>query len=143
MKIHEILTRKGHEVVTIREHRSVLDAARKLVEYNIGGLVVTNDERPMGMITERDILRQAAATPGQLGAIPVRALMTRDPVVSDPDDGLREIMEVMTERRVRHVPVVRDGNLVGIVSIGDLIKACLTSAEDENAHLRQYIHGGG
>ncbi|HKJ02833.1 MAG TPA: CBS domain-containing protein [Longimicrobiales bacterium] len=143
MNILDILERKGHDVVTITEDRSVLDAARKLVEYGIGGLVVTYDDKPTGIITERDILRRTASTPGELGTTPVGAAMTRDLVVADPDDGLREIMEVMTQRRVRHLPVVRDGQLLGIVSIGDLIKACLTLAEDENAHLRQYIHGGG
>lgn len=143
MKIREILDRKGHNVVTIGEDGSVLDAARKLVEYSIGGLVVTRDNRPTGIITERDILRLTAVSPAELAGTPVGAIMTRDLVVSDPEDGLQEIMEVMTDRRVRHLPVVHDGHLVGIVSIGDLLKACLTSAEDENAHLRQYIHRGG
>jgi CBS domain-containing protein len=68
--------------------------------------------------------------------------MVRDLVVADPDDALQDIMEIMTQRRVRHLPVVRKTQLLGIVSIGDLINACLISAEDENAHLRQYIHGG-
>lgn len=143
MKIREILDRKGYDVVTIPEHDSVLDAARRLVEYNIGGLVVTHENRPTGIITERDILRLTAVSPAELGATPVSAIMARDLVVSDLEDGLQEIMMVMTHRRVRHLPVVHDGHLVGIVSIGDLIKACLTSAEDENAHLRQYIHRGG
>jgi CBS domain-containing protein len=142
MKIHDILERKGHDVVTIPEDRSVLDAARKLVEYNIGALVVTHDEHPTGIITERDILRLTAKTPGELGATPVGVVMVRDLVVADPDDALQDIMEIMTQRRVRHLPVVRKTQLLGIVSIGDLINACLISAEDENAHLRQYIHGG-
>jgi CBS domain-containing protein len=143
MKILDILERKGHAVVTISEDHSVLDAARRLVEYNIGGLVVTHENRPTGIITERDILRLTSMKPEGLGATPVGAIMTRDLVVAHPDDELREIMEVMTRRRVRHLPVVRDQHLLGIVSIGDLINACLANVEDENAHLRQYIHRGG
>jgi len=143
MKILDILERKGHAVVTISEDHSVLDAARRLVEYNIGGLVVTHENRPTGIITERDILRLTSMKPEGLGATPVGAIMTRDLVVAHPDDELREIMEVMTQRRVRHLPVVRDQHLLGIVSIGDLINACLANVEDENAHLRQYIHRGG
>jgi len=104
---------------------------------------VTYGDHPSGIITERDILRLTAKTPDELGATPVGAIMTRDIVVADPDDGLQDVMEVMTQRRIRHLPVVRDRQLLGIVSIGDLINACLTSAQEENAHLRQYIHGAG
>jgi len=143
MKILDILERKGRNVVTISENHSVLEAARRLVEQNIGGLVVTDGGHPTGIITERDILRQTANSPNTLDATPVGAVMTRDVVLADPDDGLRDVMEVMTQRRIRHLPVVRERELLGIVSIGDLINACLMSAEDENAHLRQYIHGGG
>lgn len=143
MKINDILERKGHDVVTISEDHSILDAARRLVEYNIGALVVTYGDHPSGIITERDILKQTARAPGELGATPVGVVMTRDLVIADPDDGLEEVMEAMTQRRVRHLPVVRDRQLLGIVSIGDLINACLIRAEDENAHLRRYIHGGG
>jgi CBS domain-containing protein len=143
MKINDILERKGHDVVTISEDHSILDAAKRLVEYNIGALVVTYGDHPSGIITERDILKQTARAPGDLGATPVGVVMTRDLVIADPDDGLEEVMEAMTQRRVRHLPVVRDRQLLGIVSIGDLINACLIRAEDENAHLRHYIHGGG
>lgn len=142
MRILDILERKGHDVVTIGEDRSVLDAARKLVEYNIGGLVVTHRDHPTGIITERDILRHTAKSPGELGATPVGVIMSRDLAVADPEDGLEECMAVMTQRRIRHLPVVRDRQLLGIVSIGDLINACLISARDENEQLRHYIHRG-
>ena len=143
MKIREILSRKGTDVVTIEEERTVLEAVRRLVEHDIGGLVVTEGERPVGIITERDVLRLTADSPGVLDSIRVGAAMTRDVVTTDPDADLHEMMGVMTNRRIRHLPVVVDGRLAGIVSIGDLLNAAREVAEQENTHLRQYIHGGG
>lgn len=141
MKIGEILRTKGHEVVTIPETRSVLDAIGVLVRYNIGALVVTERERPTGIFTERDVLRLAARSPTALGTIQVGGVMTRYPMTATPDDELHEMMDVMTESKIRHLPVVEDDELVGIVSIGDLLNACRYVAEEENSHLRQYIQG--
>ena len=141
MKILEILRRKGWEVVTITEDRSVLDAARKLVEHNIGGLVVTEGSHPVGIITERDILRLTAESPERLAQVEVGAVMTRELIVAEPEDKLRHSMGVMTRRKVRHLPVIDGRELVGIVSIGDLVHTCLELADDENVHLRRYIHG--
>jgi len=142
MKIHEILRRKGHHVLTITEERSVLEAARMLAEHNVGSLVVTRADEVAGIITERDILRLTARAPGGLHRMRVGGAMTPDPVIAGPDDDLREAMAVMTEQRIRHLPVQESGELVGLVSIGDLIKGCLDLAEEEIVHLRQYIHGG-
>lgn len=142
MKIREILRRKGHEVVTIGEGRSVLEAVRVLVEHDIGSLVVVEGNRPTGIITERDVLRLTARIPGELHRTSVGTVMTRDLVTATLDDGLHEMMGVMTERRLRHLPVLEDGRLVGIVSIGDLVNASWTLAKEENAHLREYIHRG-
>jgi CBS domain-containing protein len=141
MKIHEILRQKGEDVVTIAEDHSVLEAVRTLVDHNIGALVVMKGDRPIGIITERDILRFSAAVPAQLETVTVHSLMSRDLVVAEPGDELREMMDVMTERRIRHLPVLDGDRLVGIISIGDLLNACRTLAENENAQLRQYIHG--
>lgn len=141
MKIDEILRTKGREVVTIAPSRSVLEAVRVLVVRNIGSLVVADGQTPTGIITERDILRLAARVGGELESIPVRSAMTRDMVTATPDDGLEEMMDVMTARKIRHLPVLDDGALVGIISIGDLVNACRLSAEEENSHLRQYIQG--
>lgn len=143
MKIKEILTTKGHDVVTITESHSVLDAARLLVEKNIGGVVVMDGERMKGILTERDILRLTARSPADLAVITVASAMTRDVLTAAPDDDLAETMDVMTEHRVRHLPVTEGDRLVGIVSIGDLVNACRVVAERENAHLRQYIQGVG
>lgn len=141
MKIDEILRNKGREVVTITPQRTVLEAARVLVDRNIGSLVVVEGRRCVGIVTERDVLRLTALAPEDMGTLPVGDTMTRDMVTASPGDGLREMMNVMTEERIRHLPVVDDGELVGIISIGDLVNACRLSVEAENSHLRQYIRG--
>ncbi|GMR12856.1 MAG: CBS domain-containing protein [Gemmatimonadota bacterium] len=143
MKMGEILHKKGHDVVTITESHSVLDAAKLLVDHNIGGLVVTEGERPTGILTERDILRLTAQSPGELGAIQVGAVMTRELITARPEDRLADMMGVMTENKIRHLPVMEEGRLAGIISIGDLVNACRAVAEEENSHLRQYIQGAG
>ena len=143
MKIEEILRDKGHDVVTITESRSVLDAAQVLVDQNIGALVVIEDESPTGILTERDILRVTARSPGELDSIQVGTVMTLKPITAMPEDQLAEMMDVMTESKIRHLPVLEGGRLVGIISIGDLLNACRVVAEEENSHLRQYIQGSG
>ena len=143
MKIEEILRNKGHDVVTITESRSVLAAAQALVEHNIGGLVVTEGERPTGIPTERDILRVTARSPGELDSIQVGAVMTRELITARPQDQLTKMMDVMTQNKIRHLPIMEGDRLIGIISIGDLVNASRVLAEEENSQLRQYIHGAG
>ena len=143
MKIEEIIRDKGHDVVTITESRSVLDAAQVLVEHNIGGLVVMEGEHATGILTERDLLRLTAESPGELGSIQVGAAMTRKMITARPEDELTDMMDVMTENKIRHLPVMEGDGLVGIISIGDLVNACRTVAERENSQLREYIQGAG
>ena len=140
MQLKQILVRKGHHVESIEEDRTVLEAVKTLVHHGIGSLLVTRSGSPTGIITERDVLRLAAET-SDLQAPTVGSIMTRELVVAKPDDELVEMMGVMTEKRIRHLPVVEGGRVVGIVSIGDLLNACRMIAEEENAHLKQYIHG--
>jgi CBS domain-containing protein len=143
MTIDTILTRKGRDVVTVAGSQSVLDAVHILMEHNIGGLVVVDGVRPVGIITERDVLRLTAQSPGALGQILVGDAMTTELVTAAPQDDLRHTMDVMTENRIRHLPVLEGDTLAGIVSIGDLVNALRVSAESENTHLRQYIQGAG
>jgi len=143
MKIEGILRTKGYDVVTILESSTVLDAAQLLVEENIGSLVVMGGEGPVGIITERDVLRLAADASVDLGAIGVASAMTREMITASPDAPLTSVMDTMTERRIRHLPVLDGDRLAGIVSIGDLVNACRVSAEQENSALREYIQGAG
>ena len=139
MKIRVILRHKGTNVVTASTSETVLEAVRALVDHNIGGVVVVEGEEVVGILTERDILRLAARSPEELRTLEVGQVMTRNVIQLAPDDDLAHVMEVMTENRIRHLPVVEDGGLVGIVTIGDVVNAFRSIAEDENAQLRQYI----
>ena len=143
MKIEEILRNKGRDVVTITRSESVLAAVGVLVDRNIGGVVVMDGEQLEGILTERDVLRITARRPGDLGAIEVSAVMTQNVITATPGDVLADVMDVMTENKVRHLPVIEGGRLVGIISIGDLINACRVEAEQENSQLREYIQGAG
>ncbi len=139
MKIRDILRYKGHEVVTASAGDSVLQTVRVLVDHDIGGVVVVDGGEVIGILTERDILRLVASKPDELQALEVGQVMTRDVIKLAPDDDLAHVMEVMTENRVRHLPVIEEGRLAGIVTIGDVVNAFRRVAEDENAHLIQYI----
>lgn len=143
MKIEEILRKKGHDVLTITESKSVLAAAEVLVEHNIGGLVVMEGERATGIVTKRDILRVTARRPGELDSIQVGEVTTRDLITAKPEDQLLQMMDVMAENKIRHLPILEGDRLAGIISIGDLVNACRVVAEEENSQLRQYIAGAG
>lgn len=123
MNIASLLASKGPTVVTIRADDSVREALARLAEHNIGALVVTDERnRPVGIVSERDIVRGLARDEQVLGR-PVSAIMTREVVIGSPQDDLRTVGHTMTERRIRHLPVMEGGQLVGIVSIGDVLKA--------------------
>jgi len=141
MKIHEILRAKGFDVVTVPPQFPLLDAMRLLVKHNIGSLVVAEERSVKGIITERDILRLGAEDPQNLRSKAVGEVMTEDVVVGVPDDTLDYVMEIMTQNRIRHLPIVDDGWLEGILSIGDVVNALRSRVEAENRHLRDYITG--
>lgn len=141
VKIRDILQKKGPQVVTTSPERSVLDAMRTLVEHNIGSVVVMEGEEILGILTERDVLRLGSREPALLTSTRVRDAMTTELVVGVQDDDIHYVMGVMTQNRIRHLPVVESGRLTGIVSIGDLVNACRREAEVENRYLRDYIQG--
>ncbi len=143
MKIRDILRHKGPDVVTVSGAQTVMDAVRVLVERNIGGVVVVDGEQIVGILTERDVLRLTAEGPERLTALTVETAMTRDVITGSLDDELHSVMEVMTEHRIRHLPVMDEDRLAGIVSIGDVVNAARRLAEEENVHLRDYMRGGG
>ena len=143
MKIRDILRHKGSDVVTASPGNSVLHAVRVLVDHNIGGVVVVDGEEVIGILTERDILRLVATKADALQALEVGQVMTRDVIKAAPDDDLADVMDVMSENRIRHLPVIEKGRVAGIVTIGDVMNGFRRIAEDENVHLRQYIQAGG
>lgn len=123
MDIATILARKGPNVVTISPEGTIRQAVSLLAERNIGALVVVDAAaRPVGILSERDIVR-AAATDEKVFVRDVSSIMTRDVILGAPHDDLDSVGHTMTERRIRHLPVVEEERLVGIVSIGDVVKA--------------------
>ncbi|MBI3634834.1 MAG: CBS domain-containing protein [Candidatus Rokubacteria bacterium] len=123
MNIAAILATKGSRVVTVQPEHTIRQALRLLADHNIGALVVVDgQDAPVGILSERDIVRAAARDEDLFGEL-VSALMTRDLVIGTPQDDLAAVGRTMTERRIRHVPIVEGGRLVGMISIGDVMKA--------------------
>ncbi|HEU5300079.1 MAG TPA: CBS domain-containing protein [bacterium] len=131
MNIENVLAQKGGHVYTVRPDQTVREVVALLASRNVGALVVVDERaRPVGIISERDIVR-AAAREERLFDRPVRELMTRDLILAAPQDDLRVVAHTMTEHRIRHLPVVAGEQLVGIVSIGDVVKAQRDQYEGE------------
>ncbi len=142
MLIAQILAGKGSKVIATRPDATIAKVAGVLKQKRIGALVVTDaDGRLCGIISERDLARGLADHGAALLEMKVAQLMTADVVTCAPDDGLETLMQTMTERRFRHLPVVRDGELIGIISIGDVVKHRLQELEAETHMLHDYIHG--
>ena len=144
MTLREILQSKGSNVHTISPQASLDDVVQKLVACNCGSLVVcdTDGGRMLGIITERDILRACAKHSGQpLAALRVGDAMTRDLATGTLNDSVEATMGLMTERRIRHLPIIEDGRLAGLVSIGDVVKIQYEQLSMENHYLKNYIHG--
>ena len=143
MNVETILQNKGSAVATIRPGDTVGAAVDALVSRNIGALVASEDgERVDGIISERDIVHALAHHGPGLLSLTVAEVMTRQVVTCDPAESVGELMAEMTNRRIRHFPVVLNGRLCGIVSIGDVVKNRLDEIEYEAKSLRSFIAGG-
>lgn len=141
MKVQTILAKKGTHVVTIRPEQTLREAARLMAENNIGALVVVNEARQtVGIISERDIIRIASKHEDAF-AQPVSQVMTRDVITGIPQDDLIAVAHAMTEKRFRHLPIVDKGELVGIISIGDVVKAQRDQYQGEIYTLQTQIIG--
>jgi CBS domain-containing protein len=142
MRITDVLRGKGTQVVTIPPDTKVRRLLDVLAEHRIGAVVVSTDGASVGgIVSERDIVRAFAKRGAAVMSEPVTAIYTADVHTITPDTSLDEVMRIMTERRIRHAPVVVDGTLRGIVSIGDVVKNRIDELETERAHLTDYITG--
>jgi CBS domain-containing protein len=145
-RISDVLRNKGSDVVTIGADESVSALLEFLVGRNIGAVVVTdNGERGgavVGIVSERDVVHCVHGRAGELLATPISSIMSTGVVTCTPEDDVDNLMRTMTERRIRHLPVVVDGELRGIVSIGDMVKARIGELEEEREHLHQYLAAG-
>ncbi len=141
MKIQTVLATKGSHVITIHPNQSLKEAAALLTQHNIGALVVVNESgAPVGILSERDIVRAAARRDDALSQ-PVEAVMTRDVVTASPQDDLQAVMQSMTDGNFRHVPILDQGALVGIVSIRDLVKVRFEEYQGEIDTLETLVTG--
>lgn len=140
MLVREMIAIKGGDVLRVAADASVTAAVAAMCERGVGSAVVGDgDGLPAGIITERDVLRQFARHGADLGSLRVADIMSSPVRTTSPDATLNDVMKLMTENRFRHLPVVEDGALVGILSIGDVVKARLGETESEAESLRQYI----
>ena len=138
--VKEILEQKGGEVYTVSPDETVLGAIRKLADLGIGSLVVVENGRPVGLFSERDYTCKVALEGKHSQDTPVREVMSERLVVVHPDTTTNECMALMTENRIRHLPVVDEGKLVGLVSIGDIVKDIINEQQFVIEQLEQYLY---
>lgn len=142
MRIADVLRNKGAAVVTIHPDATVMELIAGLAEHNIGAMVVMGPEGLQGVASERDVVRQLQVHGAGLLTRPVSAIMSRMVVTCAKTDSADEVSMLMTERRSRHIPVLENGRLAGIVSIGDVVKSRMEELQAEHAQLRSYISQG-
>ena len=142
MRISDVIVGKSsQEVITISPDATVRDLIQLLGEHNVGALIVSTDGSAVdGIVSERDVVRHLLDSDDILDGM-VSAIMTADVATADPTTSLDEMRALMTERRIRHVPVVTDGRLTGIISIGDVVKAAMDQLQFERDQLDSYVHG--
>ncbi len=143
MLVCQIIKDKGDLVFTASPNETVAVAAALLHSRRVGAMVIVDAEDTIvGILSERDVVRVVAERGGAGLAEPIAGCMTKDVVFAAPTEPVESLLERMTDRRVRHLPVVKDGRLVGIVSIGDLVKSKIADAEAEAETLKAYISAG-
>jgi len=139
MTLRSILQSKGHEVYTTTPETKLTEVVKKLVDCQCGSLLVCDGEQLVGIITERDLLRVSATDGQDLETTPVSEVMTGNLVTGTPDDSISQTMGLLTEQRIRHLPILEDEKLVGLISIGDVVKAQYAELTMENHYLKSYI----
>lgn len=142
MFVSDILSQKGGLVHTVTSGTSVGQVSQQLSVRRIGSVLVVDDEAVSGIVSERDLVRAFASHGAAAMELEARHVMTRDVISCDPDDSIDHVMELMTRGRFRHLPVVRRGELLGLVSIGDVVKARLEETRHETEALKAYIVAG-
>ncbi|HEY3694451.1 CBS domain-containing protein [Phenylobacterium sp.] len=142
MLVSQILKTKGDLVFTVAPTETVAAVAALLHSRRVGALVVLDAERVVGIVSERDVVRLVAESGGAALARPVADCMTRDVLFAEPGETVDSLLERMTDRRVRHLPVCKAERLVGIISIGDLVKSKISEVEAEASGLKAYIAAG-
>jgi len=142
MRIAEVLRKKGSDVATISPDATVTELLAVMAERNVGALVVVENERIVGIVSERDVVRRAHERGAAILSAKVAEIMTTDVATCDPAETVDHLTVLMTQRRIRHVPVIDNGRLCGIVSIGDVVKNRMDELEEAQKQLQAYILQG-
>ncbi|HVY69384.1 MAG TPA: CBS domain-containing protein [Verrucomicrobiae bacterium] len=141
VSIRSILSQKPSRIHTIRPDSTVFEAIQSMADKNIGALLVLEGNRLLGVISERDYTRKVALKGRSSKETPVREIIATPPVVATPEDSVEDCMKLMTSHRIRHLPVLQDGQLIGVVSIGDLINWLISAQNHAIQQLETYISG--
>ncbi len=139
--VKHLLDSKGREIISIAEDASVLDAIKVMAERSIGSLLVMDGDTLKGIVTERDYARKVIVKGRSSKSTRVAEIMTADVRTTRTDQTVNDCMKTMTERRIRHLPVVENDKVLGLISIGDLVQAIIADQQEEIEHLGHYISG--
>jgi CBS domain-containing protein len=141
VRVKQLLGQKGHEVWSVDVEEPVLEAIQMMADKHVGALPVTRNGELVGVISERDYARKVILLGRSSAETPVWQIMSSPVVTVTPEDDVRQCMQVMTEKRIRHLPVVDSGRMVGMISIGDLVRAVIEEQEQTIEHLERFISG--
>lgn len=142
MQVKEILNQKGRDIFSVKPDSTVFDAIAKMAEYNVGALLVMEDSKLKGIISERDYRNRVILEGRTSKTTEVQEIMTKDVIRVRPTDTVNLCMQLMTEKKIRHLPVVDNEQVVGVISIGDVVKTVIAHQKSEIDSLRNYIGGG-
>jgi CBS domain-containing protein len=139
--VQHLLDSKGREIISVSAEASVLDAIKTMAERAVGSLLVMQGDELLGIVTERDYARKGIVKGRSSETTAVGEIMTAKVRTATVNDTVNNCMAIMTERRIRHLPVVDDGKVIGMISIGDLVQAIISDQQEEIEHLEHYISG--
>ena len=139
--VQHLLDTKGADIISIDRDASVFDAIKLMADHAVGSLLVMDGDALIGIVTERDYARKVILKGRSSDETPVGDIMTTKVITSRPEESVKQCMELMSERRMRHLPIVVDDKVVGIISIGDLVQAIISDQQEEIEQLEQYISG--
>ncbi|MAO65936.1 MAG: histidine kinase [Balneola sp.] len=143
MQVKEILNQKGRDIYSVKPSDTVYDAIAKMADYNIGALLVMQDQNLEGIISERDYRNKVILKGRTSKETPVKDIMTDKVIRVNSSDTVNLCMQLMTEKKIRHLPVMQDEKVVGVISIGDVVKTVIANQKNEINSLRDYIGSGG
>lgn len=139
--VKHLLDSKGHDVISVAPDLSVFDAIKLMADRLVGSLLVMNDEELLGIVTERDYARKVIIKGRSSETTRVSEIMSTEVLTTSSSQTVNQCMELMTERRIRHLPVVEDNRVIGMISIGDLVQAIIADQQEEIEQLESYISG--